>query len=399
MNTYVYFKGGVNMSGIVSCVVKLKPNSHMTKYLNDTCSYRRYCWNLGLETWQKQYQLHKEAPNEYKYPSYFGISELLTQRKKDWQYQYSSHTMCLAIRDVAHAFKYFHNKNQANKFPKFKRKHDGKDSFKTDRVRIVDGKLRLDKPKKYKKPFYDIRIYGLRNIEGKLKQCHITKINNEFYASLFFEQDSHKKLSRTGRKTAIDVNVGHFDYTDGKFTVCPKKLDSLYSKISHLQKQLARKRDTNPSTYKKSHNYEQARTKLCSLYRKVNNIQMDLLQKFTSMLVSNYDTIVIEDLDVSKMLMTHVASKGLHRSLFGKFREILTYKTDWYDKKLILADKNYPSTQLCSNCGYRKVGSDKLTLYGNKKHNTKHNEYICYECGFTSDRDYNAVMNLLKLAS
>ena len=88
------------MSDIVSCVVKLKPNSHMTKYLNDTCSYRRYCWNLGLETWQEQYQLHKKAPNEYKYPSYFGISELLTQRKEDWQYQYSSHTMCLAIKDV-----------------------------------------------------------------------------------------------------------------------------------------------------------------------------------------------------------------------------------------------------------------------------------------------------------
>ncbi len=119
------------MSDIVVCKVKLKPNKHMTNYLNDTCSYRRYCWNLGLATWNEQYQLHKKEPSKYAYPSYFHISELLTQRKKAWQYQYSSHTMCLAIRDVAHAFKYFHNKKQDNRFPKFKRKHDGKDSFKT----------------------------------------------------------------------------------------------------------------------------------------------------------------------------------------------------------------------------------------------------------------------------
>ena len=139
------------MGDIVVCKVKLKPNKHMNKYLNDTCSYRRYCWNLCLATWNEQYQLYKKEPNKYAYPSYFYITELLTQRKKLWQYQYSSHTMCLAIRDVAHAFKAFHNKKQDNRFPRFKRKHDGKDSFKTNLARIVNGKLRLDKPKAYKK--------------------------------------------------------------------------------------------------------------------------------------------------------------------------------------------------------------------------------------------------------
>lgn len=386
------------MSNIAVCKVKLKPNKHMIKYLNDSCSYRRYCWNLGLATWDEQYHLHKKEPNKYTYPSYFHISELLTQRKKKWQYQYSSHTMCLAIRDVAQAFKAFYNTKQNNKFPKFKRKHDGKDSFKTDRFHIVNGKLRLDKPKAYKKSFYDIRIYGLREMKGKLKQCHITKVNNEFYASIFFEQDEHKKLAKTGNNTAVDVNVGHFNYTDGNFKIFPKKLNKLYKQISHMQKQLARKRVINPGTYKKSHNYELAKTKLNSLYGKTSNIQNDLLHKFTKMLVSKYDKIVIEDLDVKRMQMSHIASKGLHRSLFGKFRTILTYKINWYGKKLILADYNYPSTQLCSNCGYRKTGDDKITLYGNLKHHTKHNEYICYRCGFKADRDYNAVLNLLKLA-
>ena len=81
------------------------------------------------------------------------------------------------------------------------------------------------------------------------------------------------------------------------------------------------------------------------------------------------------------------------------FRQLLTYKCNWYGKELIIANRFYPSTQRCSHCGHVKTGEDKITLSGNKKHHTKHNEYICYECGFTADRDYNAVMNLLALAN
>ena len=68
------------------------------------------------------------------------------------------------------------------------------------------------------------------------------------------------------------------------------------------------------------------------------------MQKFTTQLVSNYDQIVIEDLAVKKMQMSHVASKGLHRSLFGYFRQFLTYKCAWYGKALLVADRFYPST-------------------------------------------------------
>ena len=78
-------------------------------------------------------------------------------------------------------------------------------------------------------------------------------------------------------------------------------------------------------------------------------------------------------------------------------------------KKLILADKTYPSTQRCTKCGYVKKGDEKITLQGNRKHGTKHNEYICYQCGYNNDRDENAVssrvssvlsalLNLLALA-
>ena len=127
------------------------------------------------------------------------------------------------------------------------------------------------------------------------------------------------------------------------------------------------------------------------------------MQKFTTKLVNDYDKIVIENLSVKGMLMSHVASKGVHRSMFGKFKQILTYKCDWYGKELILANKLYPSTQRCAACGNIKKGDDKITLYGNKKHGTKHNEYVCYneKCpnyGIVVDRDKNAMLSLLALA-
>ncbi|PWT37878.1 transposase, partial [Limosilactobacillus reuteri] len=71
---------------------------------------------------------------------------------------------------------------------------------------------------------------------------------------------------------------------------------------------------------------------------------------------------------------------------------------EWYGKELILANQHYPSTQRCSQCGYIKTGEDKITLAGNQKYHTKHNEYICYKCDAVMDRDENAVMNLLQLA-
>ncbi len=144
------------------------------------------------------------------------------------------------------------------------------------------------------------------------------------------------------------------------------------------------------------------KAKLQACYRKASNIQNDLIHKFTTELVNDYDKIVIENLSVKGMLMSHVASKGVHRSMFGKFKQILTYKCDWYGKELILANKLYPSTQRCAACGNVKKGDDKITLYGNKKHGTKHNEYVCYneKCpnyNKVVDRDKNAMLSLLAL--
>ena len=379
-------------------VVKLKVNKTMQKHLDALCDYRRYCWNKGLETWQLMYEAHTLNKKDNPSPNERRVRDELVANKADWQYDLSARCLQLAIKDLANAWKNFFDKSQPDwGIPSFKSKKAPRQGFKTDRAKIVNGKLRLDRPRSIsKESWFDLKSYEALKMD-EVKVVSVFKEKDNYYAALPYEEEIELK-AETQQKTAVDVNVGHFNYTEGQINILPAKLQKLYKRIKHYQRMLARKREVNGKLATKSNNYFAVRTKLQRDYRKVANIQNDLLQKFTTKLVNNYDQIVIEDLAVKEMMMTHVASKGMQRSLFSKFRRILTYKCDWYGKELILADKTYPSTQRCAQCGYVKKGEEKITLQGNKKHGTKHNEYVCYECGYKNDRDENAVLNLLALA-
>ena len=376
--------------------VRLYPNKTMKKVIDDLCDYRRYCWNQGLALWNDMYDSSLILEDKKLKPSERKIRDELVTNKEDWQYQLSARCLQLAISDLGKAWSNFFNRAMSDwGKPKFKSKKAPRQGFKTDRAKIVNGRLRLDKPLGIK-VWYDIKFKGAKALDGDLKVVSIYRENDKYWASLPFEVEITKK-DKTSNKTAVDINVGHFNYTEGKVNTLPNHLRKLYKRIKHYQRQLARKRVVNGRKATQSNNYVKTRAKLQRDYRKVANIQHDIIHKFTTKLVSDYDKIVIEDLEVKKMQMTHVASKGLQRSLFGYFRQVLTYKAEWYDKEIVLANQFYPSTQRCSKCGYIKTGKDKVGLDGNQKYKTKHNEYICYECGFEIDRDENAVKNLLAL--
>ena len=375
--------------------VRLYPNQTMKKVLDDLCDYRRYCWNRGLALWNDMYDSSLVLDDKKLKPSKRKVRDELVANKEDWQYQLSARCLQLAISDLGKAWSNFFNKAMPDwGKPKFKSKKASRQGFKTDRAKIINGKLRLDKPRG--KTWYDIKFKGAKSLAGDLKVVSVYRENGKYWASLPFEVEIAEKI-KTSNKTAVDINVGHFNYTEGKVNTLPNHLKKLYKRIKYYQRQLARKRIVNGRKATQSHNYVKTRAKLQRDYRKVANIQHDIIHKFTTKLVSDYDKIAIEDLDVKKMQMTHVASKGLQRSLFGYFRQVLTYKAEWYSRYLKLADKYYPSTQRCSNCDHIKTGEDKIGLDGNQKYKTKHNEYICYACGFEMDRDENAVKNLLAL--
>ena len=398
--------------------VRLYPNKTMKRVLDSLCDYRRYCWNKAVACWNDQYEARliglpedlcdklqsktesltneeQGLVNQYPSPSHYSVQNELVAQKEDWQYALSSRVLQQAVKDLAHAWNlFFENQDVAGR-PTFKTRKSPKQGFKTDRARIHNGQLLLDKPRRYQGQWKTIRFKGSSIPDGKLTLCSVTRVNGRYTATFTIEVEP-TPLPRTGQKTAVDANVDHFDTTEGRITLKPEVLNPLYARVRHYQRILARKRHRNPRAIH-SKGYQATRTKLQRTYRRIANIQKDLLHKFTTDLYRRFDTIVIEDLDVKKMQMSKRA-KNLHRSLFGQFRQMMEYKSQKFGKTLVIADRFYPSTQRCSSCGFVKTGDDKITLSGNLKHGTHHNEYICYHCGYEGDRDHNAVLNLLALA-
>ena len=403
--------------------VKLYPTKQMRTYLDSQCDYRRYCWNKGLEVWNdfydqrvislptnlklkikesltdKSIQFTEEETNlrkEFPSPTERHVRNELVAHKNDWEYENSARVLQLAVKDLSDTWIRFFKKSQdSSGKPKFKSRKEPKQGFKTDRARIQNGRLLLDKPRAYTGEWKPIQFKGYTIPDGTIKLCAITRVKNQYLATLSIEVDT-TPLTPTGKVTAVDANVDHFDYTDGVCTLRPKELNRLYGKVKHYQRVLARKRKVNGKSGIHSKSYQKTRTKLQITYSDIKHIQNDLLHKFTTMLYQNYDTVVIEDLSVKKMQMSKKA-KGLHRSLFGRFHLFMEYKAEKFEKELVIADKYYPSTQRCSSCGHIKTGDEKITLAGNQKHGTRHDEYHCYQCGYKGDRDYNAVLNLLAL--
>ena len=402
--------------------VRLYPNKTMKTVLDSLCDYRRYCWNQGLELWNTLYEARLiglpvelqvkikasltdktiefseeeqilralfPAPNERK------VRDELVAQKTEWELALSPRVLQLAIKDLASAWNlFFNNPKTANK-PGFQSRKKPKQGFKTDQARIKDGRLVLDRPQKYKGEWMGIRFKGASIPDGNLKLCAITRTKGKYIATITMDVET-VALPKTGKKTAVDANVDHFDTTDGQTSLKPELLDPLYAKVRTYQRQLARKRNVSKN-YRNSKSYQATRAKLQATYERIRNVQNDLLHKFTTDLYHQNDIVVIEDLDVKGMQMKKKA-KNLHRSLFGRFRQFMEYKAEKFGKTLIIADRFYPSTQRCSNCGHVKTGDEKITLSGNKKHGTKHHEYVCYNCGYEDDRDHNAVLNLLALA-
>ena len=381
--------------------INIYPNRTMTKEIYKLFDYRRYIWNLGLETWNTMYDESLVMEDKDLKPTEYKVRNTLVATKQDWQYELSSRVLQVAVNQLAKAWKNYFNPNMPNHDkPKFKSKKNYKPSFTTDRAKIIGGKLLLDKPRfgnKDKPKWYGIKLSEQPRFTGKLKLTTITEEADGLYASLTFDTKVETILPNNKEVAGVDVNVKRFNYNDGKqVLIYPKSLEKHYSKINHYQRMLARKRLENPRNFK-TKRYTKVRNKLRREYQKVNNIQMDILHKFTHDLVMNYGEIHIEYLNVHGMMMSKRMSKNLHRSMFGKLAEVLKYKAEWYGRKLVLVDRLYPSTQLCSVCGFRKTSDTyggKQTLSGDSIHHN-HQIYYCYNCGAILDRDENAVQNII----
>ena len=317
--------------------VRLYPNQTMKTVLDSLCDYRRYCWNQGLELWNTMYDVRL-----------IGLPVELRAKIK------ASHT------DKTIEFSEEEQTLRA--------------LFPAPDERKVRNELVAQKA--------DWQFeFSARVLQQAIKDL-ATAWN------LFFKNP--KTAGKPGFQSRKKPKQGF-------------KTDSARIKNGRLvlDKPHAYKGEWMGIRFKGANNrnskgYQTTRAKLQATYERIRNVQNDLLHKFTTDLYRENDTVVIEDLDVKGMQMKKKA-KNLHRSLFGRFHQFMEYKAEKFGKMLIIADRFYPSTQRCSHCGHIKTDDERITLSGNQKHGTKHNEYVCYHCGYEDDRDHNAVLNLLAL--
>jgi putative transposase len=350
--------------------IELKPNKTQIVLLNKSCGTARFAYNWGLAQRIKLYEAEKKSTS-----AITQHKELcaIKQDQFPWMYEVSKSAPQGALRNLDKAFKnFFRNIRQGKPagFPKYKKK-SSRESFSFDeKAYCKDNYAHLPKIGK-------VRLKEQREIQGRIISTTVSKDVDRWYVSFTTEQDIPEPKIQNGQVVGIDLGLIHFaTLSDGTKIDNPKILKKYLKKIKKLQRRLAKKQ-------KASQNRQKARIKLAKTYSRVRNIRQDFLHKLTTFLAKTKQEIVVETLKVSNMLKNKRLAFSISDASWSEFIRQLEYKTEWYGSSLTKVDTFYPSSKLCSSCGYKQ---DKMPLHVRT--------WTCPICGITHDRDINAAMNL-----
>ena len=272
------------------------------------------------------------------------------------------------------AFKnFFRGLKQTHKigFPKFKKK-SFHDSFRlTGTIKIKNKEVQLPR-------FGSLKLKEESKVEGKILSATVCREADRWYVSLTVEQYIDTPNPIKGEAVGIDVGINCFAaLSNGEKEFAPKPLEKKLKRLKRMSKQHSRK-------IAGSKNRKKSALKLARKHRKIRNIRKDFLHKFSTSLAKTKSVIIVEDLDIKGMLRgSGKLNRPIHDAGWGDFRRMLEYKTTWYGSKLIVAPRYYPSSKLCSECGYL-VNKMPLSI----------RDWCCQNCKSLHDRDINAAKNL-----
>ena len=361
--------------------IRLYPTETQQITINKLLGCCRFVYNRCLDHRNRVYEETKESGSlskSYKYFCEMKEMEEFSFLKTDAHSKVIQQT--LMNQDVA--FKNFFNKK--SDFPKFKSKKDNKQScrFPKDAISGIKGN-RINIIKTLK----DIHFRCSRKDESYLNKnqelivsATLTKIcSGKYYFSILIDRPHETKFRDTTNIVGIDLGIKDLIITsDGK------KFESkqFYRKQENKLKKLNRK---FAKTQTFSNNHQKIRVKIAKLNEKNKNQRLWYIHHIVNQLLNENQIIVMEDLNVSGMMQNHKLAKSIQDVSFCELKRILQYKASWNDKRVIFIDRFYPSSKLCSDCGYK---NDLLQL--------SDREWVCPECGIVHDRDINAAKNILE---
>ena len=322
----------------------------------------------------------------------------IPQIKQEYGYMYEVDALALtgAWRNLKQAWNNHFRKSNPSGAPRFKNKCYAQ-SYQTNNLISKSGNSIRIEGKRIKLPklgYVKIRLH--RSFQGTIKTVTVRETaSGEFYATLMVDDQPYRpQLVKTKQAVGIDLNIKNCETivtSDGEIISKPDttKLElKLHKQQKKLAKRLIMSRKLKKTVWE-SMNYQKQRKRVAKTRAKIARIHKDWLNKVTWNLVNEYDAIHIEDLNVSGMVRNHHLAKHILDSLFGEFRRQVTYKCGWYGKHLALVDRWYPSSQLCSNCGYRNHDTKNLAI----------RKWDCPQCGKHHSRDINAAINILNYAT
>lgn len=349
---------------------RIYPNREQQNLINQTLGCCRLIYNKGLAMRNESYENGDKI-------GYSQTSAMLTELKKceDFAFLKAVDSIALqqSLRDLDRGFVNFFQKRAAH--PIFKSKHNHHQSYRSvnqgDNIRIVGRYIKLPKL-----GFVKIR----QSMEvGKINNVTIERTpTGKYFAVLNVEFEPVLKPNNGG-VIGIDVGIKEF-YSDsnGNAVSNPKHLEKSMRKLIREQRKLSRKQ-------KGSNNRNKQRVKVALVHEKITNQRNDFLQKQSTMLIRENQTICIEDLNVKGMVRNHKLAQHISSASWSKFFDMLVYKSAWYGNDIIKVQTMYPSSQTCSCCGYKNPLVKNLAV----------RKWECPNCHAVHNRDTNASINIL----
>ena len=364
--------------------IRLYPNKTQEQTLNKVLGSYRFVYNHMLALKQKEYNDNKKSLGLTDLSKYFH-GTLLKDGQYVWLKEQNTKVMKQAIRQMLTAYDNFFK--QHNGFPKFKSKKDKQSAlFPIDAIsrrnKFSDRKITLTRPlKDIKFRCSDLYIKRLQKYKEGIRNATLSKTKSgNFFLSILVEMNDNelKRFEQTNKHVGIDLGVKDFVITsDGEVFENKHFLKKEEMKLKRLQRQLSNK-------VKGSNNRNKQRVKMAKVYEHITNKKVNYIHYVVNELLTHYDTVFMENLNVQGMLKNHHLAKAIQEVGFYQFKEILQNKASVNDKQVILIDRFYPSSKTCSVCGYKKTD---LVL--------KDRYWICPNCGTYLDRDVNAARNIL----